>query len=105
LENAVGMFFPVEVFKTVELLLVLYKLLVLTNEISIMFAENSFLTFGLDVLAEFFVNVKVRGQGVRAEEAFTVLFFLFVAGLGTLLEEFYCLVVRVTQLIKIFGLA
>lgn len=76
-----------------EIVFVHYELLVLTYKVGRMLAENSFLSFGKDVRLTVDVLVDVE---VRAEEALTVLFFLFVAGLGTLLQEFYCLVVRVT---------
>ena len=101
-ENAVGMFLPVEVVKNMESVFVHFKLLVLPQQVGRMFTENSFLSFRIAFL---FLNHALLDVQVRAEEVFTV-FFFFVTWLRTLtLKEFYCLVVGVTGFLHIFKIA
>lgn len=97
-ENAVGMFLPVEVVKNMERVFVHFELLVLPQQVSRMFTENSFLSFRIAFLLLSHTLLDVQ---VWAEEVFTV--FFFVTWLRTLtLKEFYCLVVGVTGFLQIF---
>ena len=72
MENAVGMFLPVEVVKNMESVFVHFKLLVLPQQVGRMFTENSFLSFRIAFL---FLNQALLDVQVRAEEVFTVFFF------------------------------
>lgn len=100
-ENAVGMFLPVEVVKNMERVFVHFELLVLPQQVSRMFTENSFLSFRIAFLLLSHTLLDVQ---VWAEEVFTV--FFFVTWLRTLtLKEFYCLVVGVTGFLQIFKIA
>ena len=73
MKNTVGMFFPVEVIQNVESILIHFELLVLSKQVRRVLAENSFFFIWRIRLR---LSIGLLDVKVRAEEVFTVFFFV-----------------------------
>lgn len=73
MKNTVGMFFPVEVIQNVESVLIHFELLVLSKQVRRVLAENSFFFIWRIRLR---LSIGLLDVKVRAEEVFTVFFFV-----------------------------